>query len=187
MDRNRAWRRHKECIQTEREMVTLAKTAQRSERSDINILTKSDGKSTDPGEETIDLLTDTHFPAATNTKHVTYNNRRNLPVEQIREKYADWIDIRKIQTALAGFEKKKSPGPDGIKPLVFDHLPKEFLRVLEVIYKSSIHLGYTPKAWKRTKVIFISKPGKETYDKPKSFRPISLSNYLLKGMERLVG
>ena len=44
-----------------------------------------------------------------------------------------------------------------------------------------------PKAWKRTKVIFISKPGKEKYDVPKSFRPISLSNYLLKGLERLVG
>ena len=74
-----------------------------------------------------------------------------------------------------------------MKPLVFEHLPDEFVGIIEVIYKSSIHLGYTPKAWKRTKVIFISKPGKDTYDKPKSFRPISLSNYLLKGLERLVG
>ena len=83
--------------------------------------------------------------------------------------------------------KRKRAGPDGIKPLVFEHLPNKFLEVLETIYKSSTHLGYTPKAWKKTRVIFISKPGKDTYDKPKSFRPISLSNYLLKGMERLVG
>ena len=61
------------------------------------------------------------------------------------------------------------------------------MTVLEIIYKSSIHLGYTPKAWKKTKVIFIAKPGKEAYDKPNSFRPISPSNYLLKGLERLVG
>ena len=63
----------------------------------------------------------------------------------------------------------------------------QFLEVLQVVYKSCIHLGYTPKLWKKTKVIYISKPGKESYDIPKAFRPISLSNYLLKGLERLVG
>ena len=186
-DRNKAWRKYKECIQSEREMANLAKAAQYEERRDINVLTKNDGTSTDPGKETIGLLTDTHFPAATDVKHVTYNNRRNLPVSDIMLKYADWIDRQKIRRSLADFEKKKSPGPDGIKPLVFEHLPEEFVSAIEVIYKSSIHLGYTPKAWKKTKVIFISKPGKDSYDKPKSFRPISLSNYLLKGLERLVG
>ena len=186
-DKNRAWRKYKECIQSEKEMAQLARGAQREESRDINVLTKADGSSTEPGRETIELLTQTHFPAATDTKHVTYNNRRNLAVADIQTKYGDWIDIHKIRKALDGFEKKKSPGPDGVRPLVFEHLPEEFLRTLETIYKASIHLGYTPKAWKRTKVIFISKPGKDAYDKPKSFRPISLSNYLLKGLERLVG
>ena len=186
-DKNRAWRKYKESIQSEKEMSNLARMAQREERRDINVLTKSDGSSTAPGSETIGLLVETHFPAATDIKHVTYNNRRNLAVEDIDMKYQDWIDKRKITQALGEFEKKKSPGPDEIKPLVFEHLPAEFIATLEVIYKSSIHLGYTPKAWKKTKVIFIAKPGKETYDKPKSFRPISLSNYLLKGLERLVG
>ena len=186
-DKNKAWRKYKECIQSEKEMADLARAAQWEEKRDINVLTKEDGSSTDPGTETIDLLTGTHFPAATDTKHVTYNNRRNLRVEEIKAKYVDWIDAQKIAKALTDFEKKKSPGPDGIKPLVFEHLPREFLSVIEIIYKSSIHLGYTPKAWKKTKVIFISKPGKDSYDKPKSFRPISLSNYLLKGLERLVG
>ena len=186
-DKNRAWRKYKECIQSEKEMAHLAKAAQYEERQDINVLTRADGSSTDPGTETIDLLTETHFPAATDTKHVTYNNRRNLSVEKIMDKYGDWIDKQKIKAALAGFEKKKSPGPDGLKPLIFDHFPDRMIETLEIIFKSAIHLGYTPKAWKKTKVIFISKPGKETYDKPKSFRPISLSNYLLKGLERLVG
>ena len=186
-DKNKAWRKYKESIQSVTDMAALARGAQQEEKRDINTLLKDDGSNTDPGAETIDLLVKTHFPAATDTRHVTYNNRRNLPTTEIREKYADWIDIAKIREALTGFEKKKSPGPDGLKPLIFEHLPEKFLEVLETIYKSSIHLGYTPKAWKRTKVIFISKPGKDSYDKPKSFRPISLSNYLLKGLERLVG
>ena len=167
-------------------MAALAKLAQREERRDINVLTKPNGTSTDPGEETIDLLSKTHFPAATAPAHVTYNNRRNAPTLNIRGKYNKWINIDLIRQALAGFEKKKSPGPDDIKPIIFEHLPTEFLDALELAYKTTIHLGYTPKAWRATKVIFIAKPGKETYDQPKSFRPISLSNYFLKGLERLV-
>ena len=54
-----------------------------------------------------------------------------------------------------------------------------------VIYKACIELEYTPTPWKESKVVFIPKPGKDRYDKAKSFRPISLSNYLLKGLEKL--
>ena len=185
-DKDRAWRQYKESLQSEKDMASLAKLAQREERRDINVLMKSDGTSTDPGKETITLLTQTHFPAATDARHVSYNNRRNCLTLALEDKYTDWITSYKIKQALGGFEKKKSPGPDGIKPLVFEHLPEEFINALEVIYKAAIHLSYTPKQWKRTKVIFISKPGKESYEQPKSFRPISLSNYFLKGLERLV-
>ena len=56
-----------------------------------------------------------------------------------------------------------------------------------MIYRACFYLEYTPTPWKDTKVIFIPKPGKEDYNQAKSFRPISLSNYLLKGLERLLG
>ena len=128
-DKNKAWRKYKESLQSEQEMAMLAKAAQREEKQDINVLKKEDGSSTDPGKETINLLAKTHFPAATNVKHVTYNNRRNLAVAEISEKYKDWIDPVKIKDSLAGFEKKKSPGPDGIKPLVFDKLTDTFIAV----------------------------------------------------------
>ena len=117
---------------------------------------------------------------------VTYNNRKNCSIAALNDKYNDWITEPLLVQALAGFNKKKSPGPDGIKPLLFEHLPPEFLKVLTLTYKASIHLGYTPKLWKATKVIFIPKPDKSDYTDPKSFRPISLSNYFLKGLERLV-
>ena len=46
-------------------------------------------------------------------------------------------------------------------------------------------LHYTPLRWRESRIVFIPKPGKDSYDSPKSFRPISLSNYMLKGLERL--
>ena len=92
----------------------------------------------------------------------------------------------KLIAALDGFEKKKSPGPDEIKPVVFEHLPEKTLLYIQLIYKACIHLHYTPVTWKETKVILIPKPGKQSYRIPRAYRPISLSNYFLKGLERLV-
>ena len=77
---------------------------------DINVLTKPDCSSTDPGAETIQLMTETHFPAATDIRHVTYNSRRNIAVAEVSRKYMDWIDSNKIKTALAGSRKRKSQG-----------------------------------------------------------------------------
>ena len=87
---------------------------------------------------------------------------------------------------MAGFEKKKSPGPDNLKPVIFEHLDKQMIDYLSIMYKATIFLSYTPKLWKETWVIFIPKSGKTSYSTAKSFRPISLSNYFIKVLERLV-
>ena len=145
-DKNQAWRKYKESLETTKEVANLVKLAQRAERHDINVLTKEDDTATDPGKETIELLTKTHFKSATDTLHVTYNNRRNCPSAALHNKYSGWINTHKIREALDGFEKKKSPGPDELKPLIFEHLPDQFVKILEFIYKAAIHLAYTPKA-----------------------------------------
>ena len=56
-----------------------------------------------------------------------------------------------------------------------------------LIYRACFYLEYTPTPWNDTKVIFIPKPSKADYNIAKSFRPISLSNYFLKGLEKLLG
>ena len=99
--------------------------------------------------------------------------------------YNDWINKDRVSKALTGFKAKKSPGPDGIKPIIFPFIPNSFLEQIVITYKACIALEYTPALWKESKVIFIPKPGKDNYNKAKSFGPISLSNYLLKGLEKL--
>ena len=36
---------------------------------------------------------------------------------------------------MCGFKNKKSPGPDGLKPIIFKHLPDNIIREIEFIYK----------------------------------------------------
>ena len=88
---------------------------------------------------------------------------------------------------MSGFQHKKSPGPDGLKPAIFPHLPDNFINYLEFIYRSCVCFSFTPTKWKDTRLIFIPKPGKKEYNTAKAYRPISLSNYFLKTLERLAG
>ena len=82
-----------------------------------------------------------------------------------------------IKRSLSQFKHKKSPGPDNLKPIIFQYLPDNIITLVQFIYKASIALAYTPVLWKETLVIFIPKPGKDDYSSPSLFRPISLSNY----------
>ncbi len=57
---------------------------------------------------------------------------------------------------------------------------------LITIFKDSIALGYIPKLWEKVRVVFIPKPGKSSNGVAKDFRPISLTSFLLKTVERLL-
>ena len=47
-------------------------------------------------------------------------------------------------------------------------------------------LGYIPKNWRDVKVAFIPKAGRRPPDEPKFYRPISLTSFLLKTMEKIL-
>ncbi len=53
------------------------------------------------------------------------------------------------------------------------------------IFRASFALGYIPTPWRRARVVFIAKPGKDSYAWAKALRPINLSSFLLKTGERL--
>ena len=184
--RKQSWRMFVEKIPDEKNMSILFKIAQHRDKRSINTLLKDDGSLTDPGLDTIKRLTDVHFPAA--TQGVTpfqHDSRHKLDTDEICTRYEDWIDEPLVRKALKRFKPNKAAGPDGMKPVVFQHLPDNAIKTLTIIYKACVALAHTPRAWRRTKVIFLPKPGKSSYDIPKSYRPISLSNFPLKALERL--
>ena len=160
--------------------------------SEINIgvlqdLSFTPGRETSPGVDTIKLLYKQHFPSHTPVKETVYSPFKQVNKSSLEHLYRDDITITKIKRAFKGFDTKKSPGPDGLKPIVLQHLPPKTMNQILIIYKACIALHFTPTKWKATKVIFIPKNDKPHYEIPKNFRPISLANYLLKTLERLLG
>ena len=80
----------------------------------------------------------------------------------------------------------KSPGPDRIYPFLLQRAGDPIIGPLVRLAMASLTLGYVPKAWRGTRVIFIPKAGKNEWTSPKNFRPISLTSFVLKTVERLV-
>ena len=96
-----------------------------------------------------------------------------------------WINAELIEKVFEGFKSKKSPGTDNLKPIVYKNLPESYIKILECIYKAMILLNFTPTIWKEADLKFIPKPGKDRYNISKSWRPISLTNYPVKALEKL--
>jgi len=126
------------------------------------------------------VLMDTHFPGSIDM--IEQPEKRKV----LNNGEITYIDCDLVRLSLKSFGKFKAEGPDGFKPVVLQHLPGNVLKGVVNIYRSSMEVGYVPELWRRMRVIFIPKPGKSSYDKAKSFRPITLSNFLLKGLERLI-
>ena len=54
------------------------------------------------------------------------------------------------------------------------------------IFRACLATRYVPAIWCHVKVVFIPKPGWNSYCEPRDFRPIGLTSFLLNTMERLV-
>ena len=127
-----------------------------------------------------------HFPTHTPKTNPEYNHTKVTMTEITKQDFKPWIMQSHVRRVLLKFKAKKIPGPDKLKPIIFEYLPQNTLDIISFIYKACLELHYTPRPWKESNVVFIPKQGKTSYQEAKSFRPISLSNYLLKGLEKLL-
>jgi hypothetical protein len=81
---------------------------------------------------------------------------------------------------------QKSPGMDGTFPALLQEVWEVFVPYLVKISCACLVTGYVPAISRWVKVVFIPKPSRNSYARPKNFRPISLTSFLLTTMNRLV-
>ena len=177
-----SWRTFTEKTDTIQEMVKVSKAILQQRAPKLGHLLKPDGAYTqDPGE-ILDTLLDAFFPGSQELR------REDNPILDPVKQYEiqNLITPLKLEQAFKSFKKEKSPGPDGVKPVVLQNLDWVSLGRLALLCNVSLTLGYVPARWRGTKAVLIPKAGKTDYSSPRSFRPISLTSFLLKGMERVV-
>lgn len=96
------------------------------------------------------------------------------------------VQPTEVEWAIKTFKSYKAPGPDGIYPALLQKGLNELLCSLTKLFRASIALKYISKTWMGTRVAFISKPGRNGHILVKDFRPISLTSFFLKTLEKLI-
>jgi hypothetical protein len=86
---------------------------------------------------------------------------------------------------FCGFGSYTTAGEDGIFPALLHHGIETLVAPLYKIFTTCLVFYYIPKAWQKFKIILIPKLRLESYKLAKSFRPISLTSFLMKTMEGL--
>lgn len=91
----------------------------------------------------------------------------------------------KVRWAINGFKAFKATGEDGIFPALLQKGLEHIVETLVSLLRASFTWNYIPTLWRKVNVIFLPKADRRS-DLAKSYRPVSLTSFLLKTMEKLV-
>ena len=184
--RQSKWRefcRQTESVKESARMNNILKnTSNKKERLEYVYKSKTDNTLTKNDAETLNVMAETHFQNGPSTHHTEPNTPNETQPNNIEQIY----NPDRIRKALFTFEPYKAAGPDTLKPLIIQKswpIIKDIVRNLMI---RSQELQHIPKPWQEATAIFLPKPGKPDYNKPNSYRTITLAPVLLKLQEKVI-
>ena len=121
-------------------MNRFRKIIERHINIQMGTLEKPDGSITEPGQETLHHLTSAHFGKATKHEATIYEDNKYITLDEVKDWKPNWISASKLELAIHQFKNKKSPGPDGLSPLVLKNLPSVCIHHILFLYLSLIHI-----------------------------------------------
>jgi ribonuclease HI len=184
----KSWRDHCDNTKDVSATAKLAKVMTRDRDCKLGSVRLPDGCYTKSGEGTLAEMLRVHFPDARRIEEVDAGFD-DVPEERRAQRgnQAEVLVTRdRVEWAISTLQPYKSPGQDGIVPVLLRVGKKDLSPALCTIFRASIDLGHVPETWRRTRVVFVPKAGKEDYLEAKSFRPISLTSFILKTLEKLI-
>ena len=94
------------------------------------------------------------------------------------------FSVNTVKKKLVNLKKEKSPGPDGIHPMLLHSTADMIAKPLADIFSASFEQGVIPTDWSKANVSPIHKKGRK--DNPNNYRPVSLTSVPCKIMESIV-
>jgi len=180
-----AWRTFCSSINDLPMTTRLHRALSRDPKSKLGSLVEPSGRHTQSEGETLEHFLATHFPNLVVTEEAAN-------VAACCAKCLDWwvaarvVTYTRVEWAIDSCAPYKSPGMAGIFPALLQEGQRIWVPYLVKIFHACLATGYIPAIWRQVKEAFISKPGMNSYSGPRDFRPISLTSFLHKTMERLV-
>ena len=178
---SKGWKDFCEAIESTKDTARLRKILSKTTPSPA-FIKNAGGSWAESSRETNEILLTTHFPGCKDF----LSTEEDLCATKTNDMGPSLITCEKVKWAIGTFEPFKSPGPDGIIPKMLQTTVEKVTPLLVKIYRNCINLEYIPKAWRDVRVVFIPKAGKVNHCTAKDYRPISLSSFVLKIMERIL-
>ena len=180
---NENWKAFCSNIKKSKDVSRINKALYNKRTNILGSLQKEDETFTSSPLETLEYLTTSLFTQDT-PDPLSYSTKspRNLGLDDISK----FINRKRLDQALKFLKPNKAPGHDKISNQMITSVHDIIADDLINLYRASINLSSIPQVWQLNDTAVLPKPGKDTYDKPKSFRVINLSSCLLKLLERLV-
>ena len=157
-----------------------------------NILPARTFVNCDSPDSTVQNLVDDLFPS----DHVDSDSPQQAAV---RASINDWISSHpgvnssyesvspvELLNSIQRVKNDKSPGMDNLSPIICKKFFAYHLDIMVAIINCCLRLSYVPYLWKISVVRIIPKPGRESYDKSGSYRPIGLLSILAKMLETVM-
>ena len=154
----------------------------------ISTLTKADGNKTTGWRESIELLMRELLPDDSEEEDEHYHRVRR---SELQQKYktdtrAEFFTEEEVREEIKSLKRKKSPGPDGIKGEIIQHLAEKLTSHLTQLYNECLKQNKVPQLWKVSHAVILKKGEDRDPANPKSYRPICLLNVLGKLQEKLL-
>ena len=163
------------------EFAKLKKILCKAKAAEMRVLRRPDGSYADSMKESIGILLKEHFPGSQPWSKFSRHSNEAVQIQPL-----DWITVQTVKAAAMTFKQGKAHGPDEISVELIQRFGPKMLAFLCQLYTASIRLGYTPRAWRTGKTVFINKAAKKDYAEPRAWRPITLLNLPWKVFERCV-
>ena len=184
--RREQWENYCENMEKIGVVARIHKVMKNGKMAEIGTLRKDNGEYTSNETETLEELFTKLLPTLQNNDN-SGMDIGNIPNLGLTDEIIDKIvNPTTLEAALAAFDPYKSPGFDGIYPVMLQKSLVTLGAYIIEIFKLSLKTGKLAKQWLKVKTVFIPKPGKTDYTIAKSFRPISLMSFMLKTLERLI-
>ena len=176
------WRKF--CADTEsaKESARMSKILKNcnDKKAKLDSVYKPDGTLTETPDETLEIMEKSHFKDGDPPAHTNTNTSPDKHLSQII--YSE----SRMQEAISSFDPLKAAGPDTLQPLTIQKAWHHIHKTVRNIMIKSHEMQHVPGSWTESNGIFLPKPGKTDYNKPNSYRTITLSPTLLKLQEKVI-
>ena len=189
--KNNSWQEFCKELNPKSSSKKISAIIKNNKTTKISTIRDPDGKLTESPQDTLEVLTSTHFRDGTAIADPSLNpnctpDPLTPPPGEVKWDPGLIFSRRRADKAISYFDPMTAAGPDGIRPIMLQRGWDILGVALTSIARASYNLAAIPTCWKNSTGIFIPKPGKDDYYNPKSYRTITLSSVPLKFTERLI-